>query len=187
MNIKNIMLTAFAILGLAMLTTPATQAQTCDGSGGNFVDLDGDGYNDNAPDFDGDGIPNGLDDDYVKPEDGSGGNFVDIDGDGFNDNAPDYDGDGIPNGLDDDYVKPEDGTGYKKGKLGENQGLGMSQIKTQKFNRLKSFNGNMFQKRINAIGAGSGVSNGTGEGIVGSGECDGTGPNGKQNKGGGGK
>ena len=37
-----------------------------------FIDEDGDGFNDLAPDADGDGIPNGLDPDYVKPEDGSG-------------------------------------------------------------------------------------------------------------------
>ena len=39
---------------------------------GMFVDADGDGFNDLAPDADGDGIPNGLDDDFVKPEDGTG-------------------------------------------------------------------------------------------------------------------
>lgn len=37
-----------------------------------FVDEDGDGFNDLAPDADGDGIPNGLDPDFVKPEDGDG-------------------------------------------------------------------------------------------------------------------
>ena len=31
-----------------------------------------DGINDNSPDSDGDGIPNGQDDDYVRPTDGSG-------------------------------------------------------------------------------------------------------------------
>ena len=73
MKTKNALLTAIAIIGLAMLYTPATQAQTCDGSGKNFVDLNGDGFNDNAPDHDGDGIPNGLDEDYVKnPQDGNG-------------------------------------------------------------------------------------------------------------------
>ncbi len=52
--------------------------------GKNFVDADGDGYNDNAPDHDGDGIPNGLDDDFLGA--GKKG-FVDLDGDGINDNA----------------------------------------------------------------------------------------------------
>jgi hypothetical protein len=37
-----------------------------------FVDADGDGFNDNAPDADGDGIPNGQDEDFVKPADGTG-------------------------------------------------------------------------------------------------------------------
>ena len=102
--------------------------------GPNFVDENGDGYNDNAPDDDGDGIPNGQDPDYVKPNDGTatgkgngkgnaGTGFVDEDGDGFNDNAPDDDGDGIPNGQDEDYVKPADGTGAGKGE-GQGQGKG---------------------------------------------------------------
>lgn len=34
--------------------------------GRQFIDLDGDGYNDNAPDHDGDGIPNGLDPDWTR-------------------------------------------------------------------------------------------------------------------------
>lgn len=73
MKTRNILLTALAIIGLAMLTSPALQAQTCEGNGGNFVDLNGDGFNDNAPDHDGDGIPNGLDEDWVKhAEDGTG-------------------------------------------------------------------------------------------------------------------
>ncbi|WP_456427307.1 hypothetical protein [Rhodocaloribacter sp.] len=69
-----------------------------------FVDENGDGYNDNAPDHDGDGIPNGLDPDYQGARRmGGARGFVDLDGDGINDNAPDHDGDGIPNGLDPDY------------------------------------------------------------------------------------
>ncbi len=65
-------------LGLLVFTVmavlaPSTQAQTCDSTHSNFVDLDGDGFNDNAPDQDGDGIPNGLDPDYVKhAQDGTG-------------------------------------------------------------------------------------------------------------------
>ncbi|MCK5852999.1 hypothetical protein KAH27_08235 [bacterium] len=55
--------------------------------GQNFVDKDGDGYNDNAPDHDGDGIPNGLDPDWQKIQKGKKKHkFVDIDGDGINDN-----------------------------------------------------------------------------------------------------
>ena len=40
-----------------------------------FVDNDGDGFNDLAPDHDGDGIPNGQDEDYIRPQDGSGNKF----------------------------------------------------------------------------------------------------------------
>jgi len=55
--------------------------------GQNFVDKDGDGYNDNAPDHDGDGIPNGLDPDWQKLQKGKKKHkFVDLDGDGINDN-----------------------------------------------------------------------------------------------------
>lgn len=65
-------------LGLLVFTVmavlaPSTQAQTCDSTNTNFVDLDGDGFNDNAPDHDGDGIPNGQDPDYIKQaKDGTG-------------------------------------------------------------------------------------------------------------------
>lgn len=55
----------------------------------NFVDKNGDGYNDNAPDDDGDGIPNSLDPDYhpgnkLKAEKKLP--YIDLDGDGINDN-----------------------------------------------------------------------------------------------------
>ncbi len=49
-------------------TAPATAIK----HGPNFVDLDGDGFNDNAPDFDQDGIPNGMDSDWSRQRDGSG-------------------------------------------------------------------------------------------------------------------
>ncbi|HKJ68586.1 MAG TPA: hypothetical protein VKA68_11565 [bacterium] len=58
--------------------------------GPNFIDEDGDGFNDNAPDHDGDGIPNGMDEDYEAIGRGArnaGQGFVDADGDGINDNA----------------------------------------------------------------------------------------------------
>lgn len=71
-NLKTLLLSGLLMIGLIMLAPANLLAQTCDGSGQNFVDLDGDGFNDNAPDQDGDGIPNGLDEDYVKPEDGTG-------------------------------------------------------------------------------------------------------------------
>jgi len=71
-NLKTLFLTGLVMVGLLMLAPASLLAQDCDGSGKNFVDLDGDGFNDNAPDADGDGIPNGLDEDYIKPEDGTG-------------------------------------------------------------------------------------------------------------------
>ncbi len=96
---------------------------------GEFIDEDGDGYNDNAPDADGDGIPNYADEDYVRPADGQGngngpGSFIDEDGDGYNDNAPDDDGDGIPNYADEDFVRPQDGAGHGQGGRGPGFGHG---------------------------------------------------------------
>ena len=38
----------------------------------NYLDANGDGYNDLAPDADHDGIPNGADADYMRPRDASG-------------------------------------------------------------------------------------------------------------------
>lgn len=96
--------------------------------GSNFVDANGDGYNDNAPDHDDDGIPNGQDPDYVGGVNGKKHGFIDEDGDGINDNAPDHDGDGIPNGQDQDYVRAQDGSGrgngYGNGMKGSNSKMG---------------------------------------------------------------
>ncbi len=138
-NIK--LMTIMAIVAmLTFVVLPSTtfaQAGNC--TNGNFVDVNGDGFNDNAPDADGDGIPNGQDDDYVRAGNGSGqgngqgngngtkggfgGGFVDEDGDGFNDNAPDADGDGIPNGQDPDWVADGNGPhGQGRGQRGAGAG-----------------------------------------------------------------
>jgi len=77
-----------------LLSYISVSAQTQDQSkpnppaqhGKNFIDNNGDGYNDNAPDHDGDGIPNGLDPDYTGPK-LQRNKFVDLNGDGINDNA----------------------------------------------------------------------------------------------------
>jgi len=61
---------------------------------GEFIDENGDGFNDLAPDTDGDGIPNKFDEDFVRPQDGSGARF------------------GGKKGSD---VGPADGTGQRKG------------------------------------------------------------------------
>ena len=85
-----------------------------------FVDEDGDGFNDLAPDADGDGIPNGLDEDYVKPEDGTGqkyawgqseelfGHFGEGEASGDMNNYGPGDGTGTA-------VGPNDGTGFGPG------------------------------------------------------------------------
>lgn len=79
--------------------------------GTNFVDANGDGYNDNAPDADGDGIPNGMDPDYTALGSQAGrGGFVDADGDGINDNAGQGKR-GASNGK--GGYGPKDGTGNK--------------------------------------------------------------------------
>jgi len=75
--------------------------------GKNFVDNNGDGYNDNAPDHDGDGIPNGVDPDYTGPK-LQKGKFVDLNGDGINDNAGKKGGKSGKGGY-----GPQDGTGNK--------------------------------------------------------------------------
>ena len=155
MNYRNTLLTAFVALGLVMMTAPVTSAQTCDGTGKNFVDVDGDGFNDNAADHDGDGIPNGLDEDYVK-------------------NA-------------------QTGSGYQhqKGQGGESaiQNQTRTMTKSQKFNKLQAFNGDMHQKRVGSAsgagGSGAGVCEGSGSGSGGAGVCDGTGPQGGTRKRGG--
>ena len=72
--------TAFGIIILLSLNPIFAQdtgdgSPTCPGNGVNFIDENGDGFNDNARDFDGDGIPNGMDDDFVRRSDRSKGGF----------------------------------------------------------------------------------------------------------------
>lgn len=68
-------ITLLALLAITLFAVTAQAEGFGPGSGDgvcNFVDEDGDGFNDLAPDADGDGIPNGLDDDYVPAGDGTG-------------------------------------------------------------------------------------------------------------------
>lgn len=65
------------LLGIAVIT-PDVYAQGNGFMVGGFVDENGDGFNDLAPDQDNDGIPNGQDDDYVRPLDGSGNQFGNV-------------------------------------------------------------------------------------------------------------
>lgn len=88
--------------------------------GKNFVDANGDGYNDNAPDADGDGIPNGLDPDYTGAK-LQKNKFVDLNGDGINDNAGQKGrkngkgGYGPQDGIGNKGVGPKNGTGNGAG------------------------------------------------------------------------
>ena len=82
------------------------------GDPGFYIDENGDGFNDNAPDVDGDGIPNGMDDDFVRPMDGSGNAFGKGAGNGQGGNGENGGygpGDGTGGG------RPGDGTGFGPG------------------------------------------------------------------------
>lgn len=93
---KKQFLTVIMMMGALNLMALAAPAMAQGGQWGNgpgeYIDENGDGFNDLAPDADNDGIPNKFDDDYEKPQDGSGA--------GYGANK------GSENG-------PSDGTGYK--------------------------------------------------------------------------
>lgn len=101
-----------------------------------FIDEDGDGFNDLAPDADGDGIPNGLDPDFVRPEDGTGNQYqtryrwgflFDVFGNGFGAMAHQGNEDGHMFGPGDGTGTgsgPADGTGFGPGS-GANPGDGV--------------------------------------------------------------
>ena len=150
MKTGNIFMTALAILGLAMLMPPATQAQTCEGNGTNFVDLNGDGFNDNAPDHDDDGIPNGLDEDYIKnPQDGSG------------------------------YQKGKPGEDAGSG-MAQNKTKTKSQKFNRLQASNGNLHQNRVGAQGSMNGSGAGVCDGSGGGAAGTGVCDGTGPHGNK-------
>ncbi len=89
----------------------------------NFVDKNGDGYNDNAPDDDGDGIPNGLDPDYVKKsnqKDNKNLPYIDLNGDGINDNLQKK-GKNKNKGNSPKNIKPQDGTNSGNNSQGKGQ------------------------------------------------------------------
>jgi hypothetical protein len=101
MNRTLILLTLLATFAL---TATAVNAQGFGPGPGdgicNFIDEDGDGYNDLAPDADGDGIPNGLDPDYVPAMDGTGNRF-----------GANHGGCTLVKGLGTGHYGPGDGTG----------------------------------------------------------------------------
>ena len=103
-----------AALSMFAISSPA-YAQSMGGEWGNgpgeFVDENGDGFNDLAPDADGDGIPNAYDEDFVAPQDGSGAGFG---GNGGSGSGPaDGSGSGAGNGSrpGNGGVGPGDGSG----------------------------------------------------------------------------
>jgi hypothetical protein len=150
-----ISLSVLIMAAMVMFSPAGAQAQTCDGNGKNFVDLDGDGFNDNAPDHDGDEIPNGLDPDYVKnAQDGTGyqkGQLGENSGEGMARNK----------------------TMTKSQKFNRLQAFSGSM-----FQKRLGAQGGM-------NGSGAGVCDGTGGGSAGGGVCDGTGPHGSRQRGGG--
>ena len=156
-------LTFTAILFFA---APQASAQVVD-HGINFIDENGDGYNDNAPDADGDGIPNGMDEDYVRTGAGKNGapqGFVDENGDGINDLAPDADGDGIPNGQDEDYVK-----------MGSGNSMANGQARGKGIRGFVDEDGDGFND-LAPDADGDGIPNGQDEDYVPSKDCSGDGP-----------
>ena len=87
---------------------------------GMFVDENGDGINDLAPDADGDGIPNGEDEDYVRPANGTGYGPGGESAGGFG-QGNEWSGNGPHNGAGNFGTRPGDGTGYGTGNCtGEN-------------------------------------------------------------------
>lgn len=129
-----------SLLGTAVFAQDADPVEPGQGHGNGvcqFIDEDGDGFNDLAPDADGDGIPNGLDPDYVRPEDGTGsqnrlqnqmGFLFDVFGRGFGGIALQRPVDGGhmfgPGDGSGTSFGPMDGTGFGPG-TGDNPGDGV--------------------------------------------------------------
>ena len=101
-------------LGLYLTASETNAQQKAKKGGSAFVDLNGDGICDNFTggqgfDDDGDGIPNGQDDDYVKPQDGSGKKLMK--GKAFQ-NKVGKGGYGPGDGTGNSGLGPRDGTGF---------------------------------------------------------------------------
>ncbi len=157
-------------------------------SGPDFVDENGDGYNDKAPDHDKGGMPNGRDSDNVKPgsEEGPRG-FIDEDGDGINDLAGSHrpvengngfwqriasrlglfnrvDGQGYGNGQ-----NRESGQNYAGGR-GPGEGMRNSD-QDWSGPEGRPQNGTGSQRRGASGRAGNGANSGSGDGACGGGSC----------------
>ena len=155
-----VMLAAMGMFALSNPVYAQAGGNQWGGGPGEFIDENGDGFNDLAPDADGDGIPNAYDEDYVSGGNAHGngtGEFIDENGDGYNDLAPDEDGDGIPNAYDEDYVRPQDGSGAAAG-FGQGNGSGAGQGGSQ--------GGSQGGHNGNGPGDGSGVGPGNGKCIA---------------------
>lgn len=127
---KRNLITLMAAILVLMLAAMASAQDFGPGQGNGvcqFIDEDGDGFNDLAPDADGDGIPNGMDEDYVRPEDGSGNmyrhgqagemggkEFGFAKGEGMGQGAGSGQGYGLRDGSG-SGVGPGDGTGFGPG------------------------------------------------------------------------
>ncbi len=117
---KRNLITLLAAIFVLMLASVASAQDFGPGQGNGvcqFIDEDGDGFNDLAPDADGDGIPNGMDDDFVKPEDGTGNMYGFGQGGGMGEKNLDFaKGEGMGQGA---------GAGSGKGYgVGDGSGIG---------------------------------------------------------------
>ena len=193
------LLAAAAILAFSLISAtvyaqtaeePATDEQTEIEHGPNFIDEDGDGFNDLAPDADGDGIPNGQDEDYKGAANQRGKmEFIDEDGDGVNDIAGDFDGDGVPNGLDPDFERGKqmkalrgnrnfidaDGDGVNYNTMGKHRaGKRCGNAEPTERRRYGAMDGSGTQLRPE-----DGTGNGPGAGTE---DCDQTGPKGRASR-----
>ena len=154
MKLSKMLLTGLFLLSVTLLLTPISQAQTCDSTNSNFVDLNGDGFNDNAPDADGDGIPNGLDPDYIKHA---------------------QDGTGLQKGK---LLQKGNATAIKSmSKFQKMQRFGRNSTSPMMSRTKRTSAGSQ------SAGNGTGVCDGSGPGS-GSAVCDGTGPKGPHGRGG---
>jgi len=122
-----------------------------------FIDENGDGFNDLAPDADGDGIPNGLDSDYERPQDGSGNGF------GRQVDGPYAETKGLRSAANWDFAHY-----FFFGPFGP-------YVLEAPGNQHGPADGNGFGGDGPADGSGFGPGSGSGTG-----DCDGTGPNGQQ-------
>ncbi len=162
----NMILATFTLMaGLVIINVGMAESRDGEMNGytvREFVDEDGDGFNDLAPDHDGDGIPNGQDEDYIRPEDGTGSHFGDANAD---------DGDNSGNTFTRMYQWHGSSGSEFKGEGAQNGTCTQDGIRT-----INSYGpGDGTGNEGAGPGDGTGFGPGDGDGI---GECDGSGPTG---------